>query len=205
MKKNIFISATLLLIVVFSVMKTDTVFAVATKTAKPVTPTVTTKSKPAPAKVALPAKPSADDHTTDLATATFNKLIDQVLPKDKLKALLNFSNQLTYDPDKTGLQMIYIPAATDGSGTYFSATNLSASSFNTDTAAINSATVNNDLSVTGSISAGNASFAETSVQKLTVGTAQLSGITIYDRTTQLPVCIFSDNTTLQIASGACPN
>lgn len=203
MRKNIFLSVSLLLIVAFSMMKTGTVFAVTSKVVKP-TPAVTVKSKPAPVKIAVPPKPSVDDHTTDLATAAFNKLIEQVLPKDKLKALLNFSNQLTYDPDKTGLQMIYIPAATDGSETFFSATNLSASSFNTDSATINSATINNDLSITGSLSASNANLADTSVQKLTVGNAQLSGITIYDRTTKLPVCIFSDNTTLQVASGACP-
>jgi hypothetical protein len=141
-----------------------------------------------------------DNYIQNLITSSFNKLIGQILPKDKLSALLNFSNQLTYDSSKQDLQLIYIPSTTDGSSTYFNTTNITDNSLTTNTAVVNT-----DLFVSGTAELqGNVSLGPTSAQNLTIGSAgQPMGITIYDKTTKQPVCVFSDNTVLQISPGTC--
>jgi len=163
----------------------NTVFAISAKTS---------------VKKNFPTSTFIDNNIQNIITSTFNKLIEQILPKDKLAALLKFSSQLTYDPDKEGLQPIYLPLATDGSATYSTITNLSTTSFISDTA-----TVNSDLSVAGSAELqGNVSLGATSAGSLQIGsTDHPTGITIYDRTTRQPVCVFSDNKVLQISAGAC--
>ncbi|MCE9585599.1 hypothetical protein K8Q94_03205 [Candidatus Nomurabacteria bacterium] len=196
MRKTLLLSITILLITVFSATEIHTAFAVTGSATKQVVAPI--KSKVTPVKI-VPPKVYTDDSISNLATGVFNKLIEQTISKDKLSALLRFSNNLTYDPDKQGLQSIYIPAATDGSSTYFSASSLSASDFRTDTGTVNSLTINTDLSVSGT-----AGFGTASMGQLTVGsTGQPSGITVYDHTTKLPMCIFSDSGTLQVSSGIC--
>ncbi len=185
MNKNVFRAVGVLIIAIIFSLQSNTVFALSTK--------LPIKKSPTPITY-------TDSSIQSIITSIFNKLIEQILPKDKLSALLNFSNQLTYDPNKQGLQLIYHPTATDGSETYFSATNLSSSSFISDTA-----TINSDLSVSGSAEIqGGVSLGPTRAGTLEVGSGdQPLGITIYDRTTKQPVCIFSDNTVLQISTGSC--
>ena len=203
MRKEALVSLTILFTVIFSAVKMQTALAIT----KAIPPVATAKTKVIASAKATPPKVYTDDYISSLASNVFNKLIEQTLPKDKLANIIKVSNFLKtdYDPAGPGLQPIYIPAATDGSATYFGATNLSASNITSDTSTVNSLTVNTGVSIPGTIEVfGKTSLSDATIRQLEVGSNdQPVGITVYDRTTRSPVCIFSENTTMQISAGVC--
>ena len=176
MGKNIKFLSALLFMIVF-LLKAEVVSATTTKTL--VAKSITTAT-------------CTDNYIQNLATQTFNKLLAQILPKDKLSSLLNFSSHLTYDEDKGGTQSVYLPTLVfPDDGSYFSANSVTTSSL----AVSGTSNLNGDLSVTG-----NSTLGSTNVSDLQVSG---KGITIYDRTSSQPMCIYSDNGILQISPGSC--
>ncbi len=161
-------------------------FALNKKTTATSTPKVTTQ------------KTVSDDYFTSLAKSTFISMFEKLIPKEKLEILLKFSDKLNYNPDKAGLQEIYLTSHTNGEDTFFSATKLSSNELSTkelkaDTAEINSLTISRG-------------FTSGDIQTNTfiIGTSQQpAGITIFDKTTKTPYCLFLDNGVFSSNSGAC--
>ena len=188
-------------LMVLIVFETHPVFAITKQSTLKIQMATALKSK-TPVTKSTPTVNYTDDYISTLATNIFDKLLEQKLPSTALSALVKFSSQLSYNPNIVGLQPIYLPGGTDGSNTYFSATNLSSSSFVSDTASINT-----DMTIQGTQEVqGTTTLAKTFVSTMEIGSpSQPTGITIYDRTTHFPVCIFSDNTVMEITAGACLN
>lgn len=200
MNKKLNILTVVLLITIGVIVNNNTTFAL-TKKVVSIPPTKATAQK-------IPN----EDYISNLIKTTFTSMFAQTFPKEKFDSLLKFADRMKYDPEKSGLQEVYITAHSDGEDTYFGVTNLSSSELKTEelitnSAEINSLTINGDTSLSGALKvSGTSDLSNTVINSLTVGnSSQPIGITLYDKTTKQPICLYVDNLIIATSSGVCTN
>lgn len=149
-------------------------------------------------KVSSPVSVStkyADSYIQNIVENSCNNIFNKIISKNKIDYLAKLSEQFSFNEDKKGMQIYYIPGAVSvDNGTFFSVKNLSSSDFMSD-----NATLKQDLNVEG-----NSSLYSTKIQKLELGSSeQPIGITFYDKVTNQAVCISSEDLILKVVSGSC--
>ena len=152
----------------------------------------------APIIVQTIAQPNTDEHVRGVVM----EVVQQYLPQEELERIRSVTDHTTanFDPDKTGLQLAYIPGSMIADdGTYFSATHLGSGDLNTGEATLGDTTINGGLSVQGSVNSQG--FTTSNLQ---VGSGGNSvGITLYDADTNEPMCLKVKSGSIAIYSGTC--